>query len=67
MCRIYVYAFSLCDEIIETTINSKQTACFNDVVNLACFTAVDALRSINTFGKVILNKLLDSALTIEFC
>lgn len=66
---VCVCAFSLCDEIIETTINSKHTACFYDVINLACFTAVGALHStsIHTFGKEILNKSLDSALTIEFC
>lgn len=52
---------SLCDEIIETTINSKRTACFNDIVNPACFTAADAFRSISICSE---KRYLTSHLTL---
>jgi len=52
MC-VCIFMYSLCNEIIETTINSKHTVCFNNIVNNLTFShaCLTALRSIHIYSE----------------
>lgn len=65
---LFIHAYIHCREQNNRSNDySKLAACFNDVVNLARFTAVDALHSTSMRSeKKMLNESVDRSYTIEF-